>query len=154
MVLNASWSTGRNMVSPTLRQSVLVIIPPSSLSWGLKHWHFKGRTRYSFAPYFSSKYMYLFLLDCEGAFDLAIILDSSGSITDTGTENWNITKNFVADLTRRFNVGQGSNQVRVSRKAVFAEEGTISNIKYPVAQGLIVNRKAKQNKTKQKFTNY
>ena len=54
--------------------------------------------------------------DCEGVLDLAIVLDSSGSITDTGAENWNITKNFVADLTRRFNVGQDSNQVRVSGK--------------------------------------
>ena len=70
--------------------------------------------------------------ECQQALDLAIILDSSGSITDTGAENWNITKNFVANLTRRFNVGQGSSQVRVSGEAVFTEDrGTISNILYP-----------------------
>ena len=50
------------------------------------------------------------LAECQTAFDLAIILDSSMSI---GEENFDFTLEFLATLTSNLNVGFGDNQIRV-----------------------------------------
>ena len=54
------------------------------------------------------------LSECGNVLDLAFIIDSSGSITDRGPQNWNLTRLFIAEMSKRFNVGQAANQVRVS----------------------------------------
>ena len=50
------------------------------------------------------------LAECQTAFDLAIILDSSMSI---GEENFDFTLEFLATLTSNLNVGFGDDQIRV-----------------------------------------
>ena len=54
-----------------------------------------------------------YVSDCDSVFDLALIIDSSGSIEDAGVGNFARTLQFLADLTSRFSVGSGDQQLRV-----------------------------------------
>ena len=51
--------------------------------------------------------------DCTGVLDLAIVLDSSGSINEADGGNWNRILGFIQDVARRFPISRTAVQIAV-----------------------------------------
>ena len=60
----------------------------------------------------TSQLCMLVLSVCENnIFDLVIVLDSSGSIEEAGTGNWNLTKAFVVNILQGLDIGPQATRV-------------------------------------------
>ena len=70
------------------------------------------------------KLQYRHLGTCAGSFDLAFVIDSSGSIEEKGAGNWNVVLQFVANVINRFTIGQ--NAVR----AALVRYGETANVEF------------------------
>lgn len=59
---------------------------------------------------------------CTAVLDLALVVDSSGSINDADPANWDLVRTFTQEIARRFTIGENAVRIGVTK---FSNNGNV-----------------------------